>query len=67
MVDSDKSGFLEAAEGKVYLACSGCKSDEMDYYWSDLVRTADKNGDGRISKQEFVNYLLGGEDLDECE
>ena len=63
-IDDDSSGFLEEAEGKIYLSCSGCDASELEYYWSDLLRTADKNGDGRISKQEFLEYTLGDEELD---
>ena len=63
-IDEDSSGFLEEAEGKKYLSCSGCNPTNLDYYWSDLLRTADENGDGRISKDEFLVYILRDEELD---
>lgn len=63
LVDSDSSGYLEEEEGKLFLQLQGCDEAELDYYWSDLLRTADVNRDGRIDKVEFVNYILGDSDL----
>ena len=63
-IDDDSSGYLEEAEGMIYLSCSGCDPTELQYYWKDLLRAADKNGDGRISKDEFLEYTLGDEELD---
>ena len=51
-IDADKSGYLEAEEGRMFMMVTGCEEDELDYYWSDVVRAADKNGDGKISKAE---------------
>jgi Ca2+-binding EF-hand superfamily protein len=65
LVDADSSGYLEQPEGKVYLSLQGCDPEELDYYWNDLLRCADKNGDGRISKSEFVSYILGDAELAE--
>ena len=62
--DSDGSGFMEETEGKRFLATAGCAAAELDYYWQDLVRTADVNKDGKISKDEFLTYILGDEELD---
>jgi hypothetical protein len=36
---------------------------ELDYAWEDLLRTADLNGDGDISKAELLQYCLGDEPL----
>eukprot|EP01050_Picozoa_sp_SAG11_P024866 SAG11_NODE_5427_length_1564_cov_1.032082_1_plen_321_part_10 len=63
-IDEDASTYLEEPEGKLFLTCSGCDAEDVDYYWQDLLRTADKNGDGRISKDEFLDYVLGEEELD---
>ena len=63
--DSDGSGFMEETEGKRFLATAGCAAAELDYYWQDLVRTADVNKDGKISKDEFLTYILGDEEVDE--
>jgi hypothetical protein len=30
-----------------------------------MLRTADANGDGKISREEFLVYVLGEEDLEE--
>ena len=63
-IDSDGSGFLDEVEGKQFLRCSGCEEAELDYYWADLVRSADTDSDGRIEKEEFLTYTVGNEDLD---
>ena len=63
-IDVDGSGYLESAEAKVFLRCSGCEPDELEYYLDDLLRTADTNGDGKISKSEFLQYVVGDEPLD---
>ena len=65
LVDSDGSGYLEEDEGKQFLKLQGCNEKELDYYWSDLLRTSDVNRDGKIDKVEFVNYILGDSDLTE--
>ena len=56
---------MEEAEGKRYLAAGGCAESELGYYWEDMLRTADANGDGKISREEFLVYVLGEEDLEE--
>ena len=63
-IDSDGSGFLDEAEGKQFLRCSGCEEAELDYYWADLVRSADTDGDGRVEKEELLTHTVGNEDLD---
>ena len=63
-VDSDGSGFLDEAEGKHFLRCSGCEEAQLDYYWADLVRTADTDRDGRVGKAEFLTHTVGNEDMD---
>ena len=63
-IDVDGSGFMEAAEGKRFLNVAGCVDDELEYYWQNILRTADANHDGKISKDEFMVYILGGTELD---
>eukprot|EP01052_Picozoa_sp_SAG31_P023358 SAG31_NODE_1921_length_6916_cov_6.643245_2_plen_100_part_00 len=63
-LDADGSGFLDATEGKRFLQCSGCEESELDYYWDDVVRSADTDSDGRIARDEFIGYTLGHEELD---
>ena len=57
------SGFLGDTEGLRFLERTGCAPDELQYYWQDLLRTADANGDGQISKHEFLKYVIGEEEL----
>ena len=64
-VDADGRGTLGAAEGKTFLRGSGCREEELDYYWADLLRTAvDTNRDGLIGRTDFLTYMVGHEDLD---
>ena len=42
----------------------GAVESEIEYYLADLLRAADSDGNGEISKEEFVAYLLADEDLD---
>ena len=67
VLDEDGSGFLNKSEARVFLQLAGCSESELelDYYLADLLRAADDNGDGEISKDEFVSYLIGEEELDE--
>eukprot|EP01048_Picozoa_sp_COSAG05_P015176 COSAG05_NODE_1800_length_4061_cov_1.555780_3_plen_286_part_00 len=64
LIDTDGSGYLEQEEGQLFLSCVGCDTDELDYYWDDLLRTADANKDGKISKSEFMQYTMGDVELD---
>jgi Ca2+-binding EF-hand superfamily protein len=63
-VDVDGSGYMEAEEGSKFFGVMGYRQEELEGYWSDLLRAADSNGDGKISKGEFVTYILGKEELD---
>eukprot|EP01044_Picomonas_judraskeda_P025589 COSAG03_NODE_7471_length_913_cov_1.664619_1_plen_232_part_01 len=62
--DADGSGYLDAGEGKRFLRLQGCREEELEYYWDDVLRVADENKDGKISKGEFLAYMLGHENLD---
>lgn len=65
-VDEDSSGFLEEEEGLIFLGAAGYAEGQLDHYWKDLLRAADQNGDGKISKTEFVGYILSKEELDDA-
>eukprot|EP01044_Picomonas_judraskeda_P040125 COSAG03_NODE_19551_length_334_cov_1.102128_1_plen_73_part_10 len=45
VIDADGSGYLESDEGRRFLSAVGCDVSELDYYWQDIIRTADSNGD----------------------
>lgn len=65
VVDTDSSGMLEEEEAKLFFSATGCVPDQLNYYWQDLLRTADADGDGMISKQEFLDYSLSDELIDD--
>eukprot|EP01048_Picozoa_sp_COSAG05_P017366 COSAG05_NODE_2355_length_3187_cov_12.245790_1_plen_121_part_10 len=58
------AGYLDKNEARSFLLMNGCAETEIDYYLADLLRLADKDGDGNISKTEFLSYVLGDEELD---
>ena len=64
-LDVDDSGFLEKDEAMEYLRIQGTQENELEYYHTDLLRCADTNNDGKISKSEFVEYVLQNEELDD--
>ena len=55
MFDPDGSGFITASEYKMCLIALGEKATEEDI--DKAIREADKNGDGKISFQEFPNFM----------
>ena len=65
VIDADDSGDLDESEAYIFFRCTGCQEDELEYFWADLVRLADADGDGEISKAEFVEYIIHEEDLDQ--
>ena len=65
-LDANDNGILEESEGKHFFQIMGAESQaELDYQWNDLVRVADTNADGRISRDEFVAYIMADQELDE--
>ncbi|GFO44021.1 calmodulin [Plakobranchus ocellatus] len=51
--DADNSGYLEKNELRKVLECCGHKFTEDEI--NEILRTADKSGDGKISFQEFFD------------
>uniref|UniRef100_A0A0B6ZL79 EF-hand domain-containing protein n=1 Tax=Arion vulgaris TaxID=1028688 RepID=A0A0B6ZL79_9EUPU len=51
--DSDKSGFLDKEELKKVLGASGHKFTDAEV--NEILRNADKSGDGKISFKEFTD------------
>lgn len=80
ILDADGSGKLDKTEGKEFLRICGVESAEpgervylgddpsslaeLDYYWDDLLRRADHDNDGKISRSEFLEYVLENEQLE---
>ena len=60
-------GSIVELEAKVYLRIHGARApaEEVEDYWQNMLRTADTNGDGEISKTEFLEYVLQDEELDD--
>ena len=55
MFDRDRNGFITASEYKMCLIALGeaFSNEEID----NAIRVADKNGDGRISFEEFPDLI----------
>eukprot|EP01051_Picozoa_sp_SAG22_P008787 SAG22_NODE_691_length_7888_cov_6.740788_7_plen_586_part_00 len=62
-VDADGVGHLGEAEGKLLLEHCGCPHEDLDAYYSDLISAADADGDGQVSKAEYLAYALEEEEL----
>ena len=58
-IDSDGSGTLEESEGRIFLLATGCAEEQTEYYWNDLVRTADCNGECAERERE-KGWARGG-------
>ncbi|KAH3854086.1 neo-calmodulin-like isoform X2 [Dreissena polymorpha] len=55
MFDKDKSGFVEKEELRKVLTGLGEKLTPQEV--DEMFKVADKNGDGRINKEEFVRLF----------
>jgi len=58
MLDKDGKGYLDANDLKVVLNAHGKKIQES--VWSDMIREADLDKDGKISIDEFKNLMKSG-------
>ena len=56
-VDVDGSGAFDKAEGATFLGFCGCEAKQLEYIWADLVKSADTDHDGTVSKAEFLRYV----------
>ena len=45
-------------------AVVGVEPTKLEFYWNDLVHTCGTDGDGTITKEQFIQYILRGEVLD---
>lgn len=57
MLDLDGSGKISQSELKTVLGSHEDFKDKDDKYWDNMVKDADKNGDGEIDYNEFVEMM----------
>lgn len=50
-LDRDQTGYIERDE--LHECLEGCEEQEL----VKILKDADFNGDGKISREEFINYL----------
>ena len=56
-LDDDGSGFIEEREGlRIGKWLGGCSGD-LSAFWLKMKADMDSDGDGKISKQEFVTWM----------
>ena len=57
ILDEDKSGFIEKTEGLMVAKYLGSKDIGKDEFWANWVKEVDTDGDGKVSKEEFVTWM----------
>ena len=54
LLDADKSGHIEEAEGLAIAHHMG--SSDKVAFWESMIRDMDTDGDGKISKLEYIDF-----------
>ena len=63
VIDADNGGDLDEEETKRYLKAMGVPENQLDQRWKTMLTAADTDGDGLIDRDEFLAYILKGEEL----
>jgi hypothetical protein len=66
-IDTDGGGYLVEEEAKVFLRITTGESDPAELHdeWLELLKATDEDGNGQISKVEFLGYMLKQAQQDE--
>ena len=52
-MDSDKDGFINSVDLRKYASLVGLASADVE----DMIQEADRDGDGKINKEEFISIM----------
>jgi Ca2+-binding EF-hand superfamily protein len=57
-IDSDNSGTIDEAEGRQFLEAQGVEPKLVAGLWADLLKHADSDGDGQLTRTEWIDGFL---------
>ena len=57
-LDTDKSGYITAEDLKTVVTAVGAEGEVTEEQIHELIASADKSGDGRVSYEEFVQAVI---------
>jgi Ca2+-binding EF-hand superfamily protein len=56
-LDRDGSGTIEKSDFETILTNAGCSAEQVDEISKKCMAEGDTNKDGKITKEEFVEYI----------